>query len=176
MLKTLGIHSNVTGEASLAEGHAWLTLHFDNGNSTTIGLWTTTFDTRRFIKDPTGFMLGETLDVEFGIEARNGYVSKASRYYSLTNDQAAVATKILVSNANWRFSHTCASWATEVVHQLTGEELESTELLGLTNTPRALGTAILELEAKQPTTPSMPKVVTGNAIEGASFPSARSSH
>ncbi len=54
MLKILGVHSNVNGNASLTDGHAWPILHLENGNSTSIGLWTSTlYEARRFIKDPT---------------------------------------------------------------------------------------------------------------------------
>jgi hypothetical protein len=93
MLKVLGVHSNVLGDASLPDGHAWLSMHFENGNHTSIGLWTSSLgEARRFIKDPTGFMLGETHDVEFGIEDQKQYVAKASRYYVLTKDQAQLST------------------------------------------------------------------------------------
>lgn len=170
LLDILGVHSNVAGDAALTDGHAWLSMHFQNGRFTTIGLWTTTLDEpRRFIKDPTGFMLGETFDVEFGRETAKAYRAKASRYYRLTQTEARSATRVLTTNASWRFSNTCASWATNVVRGLTGEELGSSEWGGWTNTPRALANAIVALERKQPTSLASPKIVVGNPVRDASF-------
>lgn len=169
MLKVLGIHSNVAGDAGLTAGHAWLTMHFENGRSTSIGLWTSSLtESRRFVKDPTGFMLGETHDVEFGLEDEKGYTAVASRYYALEAGQAGVATKIIGEFIGWRYSNTCASWAKDVVRRLTGEELASADMLGVTDTPRALGSAILSLERKQATSLQLPKRVRGNPVQDAS--------
>ena len=169
MLQTLGIHSNVIGNASLTDGHAWLTMHFPNGNSTSVGLWTSTLgESRRLVKDPTGFMLGETYDVEFGWEIAKHYQARASRFYRLSPDQAKFSTKVLGAYTSWRYSNTCATWATSVVHQLTGEEIASSELLGITNTPRALGNALVQLERRNPTSLQSPKLVLGNPLLRAS--------
>lgn len=82
MLEILGIHSSVTGNAALTDGHAWLSMHFTNGNHTTVGLWTTTlFQARRIVKDPTGAILDESFDVNFGLEDQKNYRPAASRYY-----------------------------------------------------------------------------------------------
>lgn len=166
MLNTIGIHSNAAEGDALTAGHAWLTLHFANGRSTSIGLWTNSLgDARRLISDPTGFLLGETFDVEWGWEDQKGYRPKASRYYRLTEGQARSATSILAASGNWRFTNTCASWATEVVRRLIGEDIPSTELAGATNTPRALGIAIRRLESKNPTSISMPRAARASPVQ-----------
>ncbi len=165
MLKVLGVHSNVLDDQAIGDGHAWLTLHFENGNSTSIGLWTSSLgEVRRVVKDPTGFMLGETFDVKFGLENKLGYRAKASRFYALTKDQALLATKVMGAFTGWRFANTCATWATDVVKRVVGEELPSSELAGATNTPRALGGAIKRLERIQPTSLQCPRGIKGNPI------------
>jgi hypothetical protein len=71
MLTVIGVHSNVTGDASLTDGHAWITLHFSNGRSTSVGLWTPTlFEARRFVKDRIGALdsTAENFDVQWGLE------------------------------------------------------------------------------------------------------------
>jgi len=167
MLKILGIHSNATGESSFTDGHAWLTLHFENGRSTSVGLWTTTLgELRRVASDPTGFALGETFDVNFGIEGRKGYRAKASRYYSLASPQGERAIAILGSWASWRFTNTCAEWARDVVQKLTGEELAADDWLGI-ETPRELGNSILALERESPTSLTFPKRAAGDPIGAA---------
>lgn len=165
MLEVLGIHSNVAGGASLTGGHAWLSIHFANGKQTTVGLWTTTlFEARRIIKDPTGAILDESFDVNFGLEEEKNYKPVASRYYKLSEAQAKRAVAMMGSYTGWRFTNTCASWATNVVHELVGEEIDSSEIGGLTQTPRALGEAILKLEASEPTSLKNPKKIITNPI------------
>ena len=168
MLEVIGIHSNVTGDAGLTDGHAWLSMQFTNGKHTTVGLWTTTlFESRRMSKDPTGVILDESFDVNFGLEEQKNYQPAASRYYKLSEAQAKRAVAIMGSYTGWRFTNTCASWATKVVRELLGEELASSELGGLTQTPRALGQAILQLEARDPTSVTNPKkIITNPVVKG----------
>jgi len=143
VLEVIGIHSNVTGDTKLTDGHAWLGMHFTNGKHTTVGLWTTTlFESRRMVKDPSGAILDESFDVNFGLEVERNCKPPASRYYKLGEAQAKRAVSIMGSYTGWRFTNTCASWATTIVHELLGEDLESSELGVLTQTPRALGQAI----------------------------------
>ena len=59
--------------------------------------------------------------------------------------------------AGWRATHTCASWATDKIKEIFGEALASKELLGLTNTPRALGSCLMRLNGSDPTSVSRPK-------------------
>jgi hypothetical protein len=161
MLDVLGVHSNVSGDASMTGGHAWISLHYTNGRSTTVGLWATSdlFEARRFIRDPIGITgsTAEKGEVEWGLEVKKHYLAKASRYYKLYPNQIHQLVKVIGAYTGWRFTHNCASWATDVVRKLVGEELDSAELLGVINTPRALGSAILKLEARIPTSREMPR-------------------
>jgi len=161
MLEVLGVHSNVVGDVALTDGHAWVSLHYTNGNSTTVGLWATgdVLGGRHFIYDPIGVTdsTAEQGEVQWGLEAKRHYLAKASRYYKLYPQQLQQVVKVLGAYTGWRFTHTCASWATDVVKQLVGEDLNSAELLGATNTPRALGNAIQALEARIPTSIDMPR-------------------
>ncbi len=148
-------------QAMLTDGHAWITLHYANGNSATVGLWATgdVFGGRHFIYDPNGVTdsTAEKGEVQWGLEAKKHYLAKASRYYKLYANQLQQVVRVLGAYTGWRFSHTCATWATDVVKQLVGEDLASSELLGATNTPRALGNAILKLEARIPTSVELPR-------------------
>jgi hypothetical protein len=174
MLEILGVHSSAKGGDSRTDGHAWLSMHFSNGRQTTIGLWTTTlFTPKAFIKDPTGVFLDETFDVNFGLEAQRHYMAKASRYYRLDAVQGKRAVALLGQFQSWRFTNTCASWARRVVRELLGEDLGSAELGGATDTPRALGDAILRLEATDPTSLQRPKRTNRNAVANALFNSER---
>lgn len=176
MLKIIGVHSNVVGGKVLTDGHAWISMHFENGRSTSVGLWVEgdLLQSRRFIKDPIGFMSdsAEKFEINFGLEDQKGYKAAASRYYFLEETQAKQATRVLGEFSGWRFTNTCASWATEVVKRLTGEKLDSGEFAGLTNTPRALGAAIAAKEKVNPTSLSLPKRALGNPIKDATFSSS----
>ncbi len=172
MLEVLGIHSNVASTAQFSDGHAWLSMHFSNGRSTTVGLWTTTlFESRRIVRDPTGAILDESFDVNFGLEDERGDIAAASRYYGLSPTQARRAVAVMGSYTGWRFTNTCASWASKVVRELLGEELDSSELGGLTDTPRALAKAIEDREAKEPTTLDRPKRIQSAPIVTSSLSS-----
>jgi hypothetical protein len=46
MVKIIAVHSSTSGGSStkgssITDGHAWLSLHFDNGRYETMGLWLT---------------------------------------------------------------------------------------------------------------------------------------
>ena len=73
----------------------------------------------------------------------------------------------MMATSTWRYSHTCASWAREVVRRVTGEDLESAGFGGLTDTPSALGCTIVKLEAKQPTSLAHPRLVLGSPVSSA---------
>jgi hypothetical protein len=161
MLKVLGVHSSVIGDAGLTDGHAWISLHYSNGKTATVGLWATDSLTglRHFIYDPIGISdsTAEKGEVQWNLELNRHYHAKARRYYSLQPYQVHRIVKVLGAYTGWRFTCTCATWATGVVKQLVGEDLDSSELLGATNTPRALGNAISKLEALIPTSVEMPR-------------------
>jgi hypothetical protein len=168
MLSVIGIHAKSTGAGSLSkgadEGHAWLTLHYPNGQNESVGLWPVgdgsgQMQPRHFIRDPIGIRSDteEKFDVVFGIERRKHYIPSASRYYGLYSNQSTKAIMSIGKFTGWRITHNCATWATEKIAEIFGVRLASQEFLGLTNTPRRLGQALRKLEAIEPTSISNPK-------------------
>ena len=169
MLSVIGVHSaavggsSVQGGAGFTDGHAWLTLHYTNGRSASIGLWAEggLLQARHFVRDPIGILNGseEKFEVRFDEEIKKNYRAGASRYYGLYAGQQQRAITALGRFAGWRPTHNCATWATEKIQEIFGIGLSSSEGLGLTNTPRKLGLVLRMLESKEPTSISKPKYV-----------------
>jgi len=169
MLSVIGVHSSSVGGSSiegspgLTAGHAWLTLHYENGRQSSIGLWAEgeVLSANHLIKDPYGIISGtaEKFEVNFDLELQRHYKAEASRFFGLYRGQQTKAIMALGRHAGWRFGHTCASWATEKLKEIFGVQLASQEGFGLTNTPRALGQAIRAAEGRDPTSVSKPKYV-----------------
>jgi hypothetical protein len=169
MLSVIGIHSAVAGLSSaqggpaFTDGHAWLTLHYTNGRQASIGLWAEggLFQLRHLVRDPVGVLnrSEEKFEVRFDEEIKRIYRAEANRYYGLYAGQQSRAIMALGKFTGWRATHTCATWATDKMKEIFGVALQSTEGLGLTNTPRALGHALRVLEAKEPTSIQKPKYV-----------------
>jgi hypothetical protein len=147
----LGIHSNVAGDREeFTAGHAWLTVTED-GVTTFYGLWPDAH--------PRVVNNGDGSDIRIGLEA--GAPAIASRYYKLSDAQATHFKALMKSNVAWRYTNTCASWATEVVYEIVGEDVDSDDYLGF-ETPRELGRNILLLERADPTTIYAPKKLERN--------------
>jgi len=147
----LGIHSNVSGDSNdYTAGHAWLTITHD-GTTTHFGLWP---DAHPSVVDN-----GEASDIRVGMEASAKAV--ASRYYRLSDAQAKHFNALMQANVAWRYTNTCASWASEIVEVVVGEDVDADDWSGF-ETPRELGASILELEAKQPTSLESPKPLKQN--------------
>lgn len=151
----LGIHSNVAGEnQDYTAGHAWLTITHD-GKTTCYGLWP---DAHPSVTDN-----GDKSDIRVGMEASQKAV--ASRYYRLSDAQAKHFNKLMSANVAWRYTNTCASWASEIVEEVIGEDVDADDYGGF-ETPRELGRNILLLEKKQPTSLSSPKPLKQNPVTG----------
>jgi hypothetical protein len=147
----LGIHSNVAGDThELTAGHAWLTIT-ENGTTTFYGLWPDAH--------PMVVNNGDGSDIRVGLEASAKAV--ASRYYKLSDAQAKHFKALMLSNVGWRYTNTCASWASEVVYEIVGEDVDSDDYLGF-ETPRELGRNILILERTDPTSMHAPKKLERN--------------
>ncbi len=102
-----------------------------------MGLWTTSLgEMHRFVKDPTGILSPDTYDIEVGMEDKRHYQAAESRFYQLAAATAKTIVPTLIKASSWRYTHTCASWASEMVRAATGENLSAAELGGLTDTPR----------------------------------------
>lgn len=144
----LGIHSSVAGDShEFGAGHAWLTITAE-GRTCSYGLW------------PDGYEQaadnGDASDIRLGLESAQDAV--ASRYYGLSPVQVVHFWSLTRLNVTWRCTNNCASWATEVVASVVGEDVDADDYLGL-ETPRELGRSILKLESREPTHLASPKVM-----------------
>ena len=162
MIKILGVHSNVLGSAGLKDGHAWISVHYTNGNLATVGLWTDSLtEPRRFVRDPIGIFAStaEHFDVRWDEELKRNYKALVSRFYGLSSNGAHKAIKALGHYTGWRYTNTCASFASYVVGQVTGEKLGVSDH-GL-ETPRALAHSIAVAEGRERTSLAKPRQIRG---------------
>jgi hypothetical protein len=143
----LGIHTNTPPGASLTDGHAWLTIT-RNGHTEAYGLWPNSHP-RFASEDPH-----PESNIRRGIE--NGFAATASRYYELNPQQVREFEAAIRENVTWGYTNTCASWASQTAQRVTGERIDASELLGVTDTPRQIYESIQELERRQPTNPGTP--------------------
>jgi hypothetical protein len=144
----LGIHSNVAGDdADFSAGHAWVTIT-QKGKTTFYGLWPDAH--------PRTVDNGEGSDIRIGLEA--SAKAKASRYYKLSDAQAKRFNTLVKANVHWFYTNNCSSWASELVDEVIGVDVDADDWLGI-ETPRELGRNILLLEKKDPTSIHGPKLV-----------------
>ena len=168
MIKVIGVHTNTTGGSSvkgssIGDGHSWLSLHYESGRYDTIGLWVTDgkmTQIKRFIplNDFAAAMVGEevTYEVVLGEERRKNYQALFSRFYGMNDARRQTAMGLLIQRSAWRYEYTCATWVTEKMKQIFGQSFATSELFGLTNTPRALGNVLHALEVRNPTSLKQP--------------------
>ena len=146
----LGIHSYVDGQTEgsfnqFVDGHAWISVT-RNGHTEVYGLWP---DDHPHVPDN-----GDATDIRRGIEA--GYPATASRYFELTPEQSRELDAALKENVTWRYTNTCASWASETAERVTGQRISADDTLGF-ETPRKLIETLQDLDKKQPTTRDTPQ-------------------
>ncbi len=146
----LGIHSHVSADTEgsgnrFIDGHAWISVT-RNGHTEYFGLWP---DDHPNVPDN-----GRGSDIRRGLEA--GYPAAASRYYQLDDAQLQTLQEALGENVSWRYTNTCASWASETVERVTGERVNANDTLGF-ETPRKLVESIRELERGERTSPDAPR-------------------
>ncbi len=164
----LGIHSHVSADTQgsfnqFIDGHAWISVT-RNGKTEYYGLWP---DNHPDVPDN-----GSATDIRVGREAT--FPSVADRYYELSPEQAAKLQTELGKNVKWEYTHTCASWASEVTSRVTGQKIEASELLVI-ETPRELIKGIHALEKKQATSltdPIMPAEVRNQTRSSSSLSQA----
>lgn len=158
----LGIHSNLDGKASspryndlndvlsqFTDGHAWISVT-DGRITTRYGLWP---DNHPNTKDN-----GAGTDIRKNMEPKSG---KANRYYKLSTWQSQKLLILLARNTTWEKTNNCSSWASYIVTEVTGKDVDADDWLGF-ETPRELGKSINELEHKSPTTIIKPKELKGS--------------
>ena len=141
----LGLHSNATTGDPDA-GHAWLTVK-RGGTITSYGLWP---DDHEDTVD-NGSASDIRMDLELFDEA------EVSRYYRLTVAQATKLELELRRDVSWWYTDNCASWASDVVRRVVGEDVDADDLRALgVESPVKLGQSIKALEAKDPTSTACP--------------------
>lgn len=147
----LGIHSNVAGDSNdLTSGHAWLTIT-RSGSTTFYGLWPDAH--------PRTVDNGDASDIRIGLEASANAV--ASRYYRLSDAQARYFNTLVRANVHWFYTHNCSSWASDIVWEVVGEDVDADDWMGI-ETPRELCRNIQALEINDPTTINTPKRLSRN--------------
>jgi hypothetical protein len=151
MQTILGIHSNVAGnENGFTAGHAWITVT-ENGVTRAYGLWPD--------NHPRTIDNGNGTDIRIGLEGAR--IPEASRFFKLTATQAVTLRMELQKNVSWQYTNTCASWASDVVYRVVGQDIDADDWLGF-ETPRELGRHILTLEQDTPTTIKAPTALVQN--------------
>ena len=161
MSAILGIHSNVDSGAKTG-GHAWISVT-ENGATKTYGLWP---DSHPNVPDN-----GKGSDIRVGME--DFETAKASRFYQLNALQLVQLQALIAQNKSWKYQFNCSSWATYVVQKVMKEDIAAEDwwLLGI-KSPRQLGSAIRQMELKDPTSKFSPKSladVPNRASSGSSF-------
>lgn len=141
----LGIHSNAAEDASYTDGHAWITVTTD-GSTSSYGLWP---DDHPDVTDN-----GSGTDIRKGMEPLSGL---SNRYFELSAQQQQKLKRLLAENVTWRYTHTCASWASDTYSTVTGETVDANDYGGF-ETPRELTQSITELEAKRQTSRYRPMI------------------
>ena len=68
----------------------------------------------------------------------------------LTDGQSKTLDAEVGKNVTWSVTCTCASWAADTFTKVTGETIQSSELLGMTDTPRAVGDSIADKTKANP--------------------------
>jgi hypothetical protein len=160
VLSVIGIHSKIRdhdGSVTYHSGHAWLTLHYTNGRRASVGLWPDKADftpdvkLRLVVRDPIGISQSsqEQYRVQWDKELLSHYRPDASRYYGLRRGDQNKAIAAIGEFAGWRVTNNCTTWATEKIKKIFGASISHTEFLGVLDTPRSLGAAILRLESKR---------------------------
>jgi RHS repeat-associated protein len=162
---TLGIYTNVNSKDNQgwADGHAFISITV-NGRTTTYGLWPD------WNPDVIGNgPLGTDVRVDFPYDNLGQY--RYSRFYRLTPKHFQRFQRYVKRKSFWTGSHTCASFARDVVEYTTGEHLRAHDLghLGV-DTPVQLGTGIGGGEGERPTSPTNPLPPRPYPVGGGGLP------
>jgi len=88
------------------------------------------------------------MDIRVGLDKTSK--ARASRYYILSQNQRKKLVLKLRENVTWNYTHNCSSWASEVIYDVPGKDVDADDWLSI-ETPRELGRNILVLEGKSPT-------------------------
>ena len=160
MADYLYIESNVaksTG-ASLTAGHAnVLRFNSDTNTTTTYGLW----------PDSHPDIVAAGLANRQGSDVRTNFANDAPANYplkygvELTPEQSSTLDTTVGRSSEWRYTNTCATWAASTFTGVTGVRIGSSELGGVTGTPRAVGDSINQKVATNPSAGAFPPGAAG---------------
>jgi len=126
----LCIYSNVKSTNDFSSGHAWLS-HKSKSNSHTYGLWP---DNHPNIIDN-----GDKSDIR--IDKESGIPHEVSFCKKITKEEGVKLLDILKENKTWRYTNTCASFASETFETVTGVNINPNDMLGF-ETPRKITESI----------------------------------
>jgi hypothetical protein len=121
------IHSNVTSNANTLAGHAWVEFKGDNGTTQTLSLWGNQ-GSREFFADKEK---GKSGVVSRTVDITTGDIKKINNFNSDSE------------NVDWNAGNTCAGYCVNVWNDVTGENLDATNALGITN-PATLSGSIVD--------------------------------
>jgi hypothetical protein len=155
---TMTVHSNVGPNAGMTDGHAWLQFKDNNGNSKTLSLW------------------GNQGSREFFANKEAGQTGVVSRTVDITNQDVQKINDFNseAENVDWTATNTCAGYSSTLWNTVTGENLESANVLGVT-TPANLAQSIVDANGGQNTnTATTPNANNGNSSGNSSTNSGSS--
>ena len=128
------------------EGHAWISFTNIIGETTTYGLWASSY-ARNHGYDPDRFRSGD--DIWMNLERH--FSIGASRYYELTPAQRLQFYRFLYTGHDYYIAwYNCASFAENCVATVIGEDVDADSWFGI-ETPAELMESIEELEEDDPT-------------------------
>jgi hypothetical protein len=120
------IISNVTSDAGLTDGHAWIRLENSSDVITTMSLWGN--------RGEQEFWLNLEINGEYGV------VNKSTSI-TITDYNRILNFNSNPSNINWTYWYTCAGYSVKLWNYITGDKLSATDRFWFT-TPRKLSNSI----------------------------------
>lgn len=121
-----GVHSNAVTEGQQGEEpHSWVSID-KNGEVSTYGSWPSTNDCVNDYGQEGGFNEQGT-DVQKNIEITAELQAAHSHYTELTPQQQEVLDQKLNESHAWTRHDNCASWASHVASEVTGEKISATD-------------------------------------------------
>jgi hypothetical protein len=156
---TMTIMTNVGPDAGTLDGHAWLRFDRVDGTSKTLSLW------------------GNTGDQEFNANKEIDFAGAVSRTVTITNGDIDKINAFDANNNNtdWTCTNTCAGYSSNLSNNVTGEQLNSANIIGLT-TPATLAGSIVDANGGATSnSPAKPNKQSGSSANKGSSSSSTSS-
>jgi RHS repeat-associated protein len=132
LMGNLAIHSNTEPTASFDAGHAWISYQKVYHTKQTFGLWP---DSHLNVANN-----GSGSDVRLNIELN--WSANYSYYKNISDAEETLLFSILNQNHTWRYTNTCASFASETFFDVTGIDADD---WGGFETPREISSSIQDI-------------------------------